>query len=66
MTVQIGAVNKTGMSVSKIARAGNRVVFDSEGSYIEDKHTREKLWMTKVGGMYSVKMWVSRTGATGF
>ena len=54
------------MNVSKIARAGNRVIFDSDGSYIEEKETGEKLWMTEVGGMYSVKMWVSRNGATGF
>ena len=65
MTARICAVNKSLMSVSKIARAGNRVIFDSEGSYIEDKETSEKLWMSEVSGMYSVKMWVSKTGATG-
>ena len=37
MTAQVCAVNKTLMGVSKIARAGNRVIFDSDGSYIEDK-----------------------------
>ena len=60
MTAQVCAVNKTLMSVSKIASKGNRVVFDDAGSYIEDKTTGERTWMTQVGGMYSLKMWVSR------
>ena len=66
MTVQICAVNKTLMSVSNIARARKRVIFDSDGSYIENKETGEKLWAIEVGGLRSVKMWVSRNGATGF
>ena len=60
MTAQICAVNKTQMSVSKIASKGNRVVFDDDGSFIEDKETGGNNWMTQVGGMYSLKMWVSR------
>ena len=42
MTAQICAVNKTLMSVSKIASKGNRVIFDDDGSYIEDKETGER------------------------
>ena len=60
ITAQVCAVNKTLMSVSKIASKGNRVVFDDDGSFIEDKTTGERTWMTQVGGMYSLKMWVSR------
>ena len=60
MAAQICAVNKTRMSVSKIASKGNRVVFDDDGSFIEDKTTGERTWLTQVGGMYSLKMWVSR------
>ena len=60
ITAQVCAVNQTLMSVSKIASKGNRVVFDDDGSYIEDKPTGERTWMTQVGGMYSLKMWVSR------
>ena len=68
MTAQICAVNKTLMSVSQVAAQGNRVVFDGEGSYIEDKASGERLWMEEVGGMYMLKMWVSRksTKETGF
>ena len=60
VTAQVCAVNKTLMSVSKIASKGNRVVFDDDGSYIEDKTTGERTWMKQVGGMYHITMWVSR------
>ena len=60
ITAQICAVNKTLMSVSKVAAQGNRVVFDDDGSYIEEKSSGERTWMQQVGGMYMVKMWVSR------
>ena len=66
ITAQVCAVNKTLMSVIKIARAGHRVVFDDDGSCIEDKTTGERLWMAEIGGMYSIKLWVSRNTSTGF
>ena len=68
MTAQICAVNKTLMSVSKIASKGNRVVFDDDGSYIQDKESGERTWLTQSGGMYYLKMWVSRksTAEAGF
>ena len=48
------------MSVSKVVNKGNRVVFDEEGSYIEDKTTSEVTWMRQAGGMYYLDLWVSR------
>ena len=48
------------MSVSKMTAQDNRVVFDDEGSYVEDKTSGEITWMHQVGGMYMLKMWVSR------
>ena len=60
ITAQVCSANKTFMSVSKVAAQGNRVVFDDEGSYIEDKVSGERTWMQQVGGMYMLKMWVSR------
>ena len=60
ITAQVCAVNKTLMSVSKVAAQGNRVVFDDEGSYIEDKESGERTWMQQVGGMYMLKMWEPR------
>ena len=55
---QVCDVNKPLLSVSRIMNAGNRVVFDLDGSYIEDQHTKEKIWMEEQGGMFSVKLWV--------
>ena len=60
VTAQICAVNKTLMSVSKIASKGNRVVFDDDGSYIESETTGERSWLTQSSGMYYLNMWVSR------
>ena len=60
MTAQVCAVNKTLMSVSKITSKGNKVIFDDDGSFIEDKATGERTWLTQSGGMYYLKMWVSR------
>jgi hypothetical protein len=44
--------------VSKAVKAGNVVVFDEDGSYIENKLTGQKTWLTEEGGMYALKMWV--------
>ena len=60
VTAQVCAVEKTLMSVSKIAAQGNRVVFDDDGSYIENKASGERTWMSQVQGLYMLKMWVSR------
>ena len=56
ITAQVCAVNKGLLSVKKMCRAGNRVVFDEEGSYVEDKVTGERMWMRDEGGMYMLKM----------
>ena len=48
------------MSVSKITSCGNRVVSDDAGSYIEEKSTGHNIWLAQEGGMYSLKMSVSR------
>ena len=58
ITAQVCDVNKPLLSVRKVAAAGNRVVFDSEGSYIEDKATNERMWIKEEGGMYILQMWV--------
>ena len=38
--------------------AGNRVVFDESGSFIEDKRSGEKMWLREDNGMYMLKMYV--------
>ena len=52
MTVQVADVNKGLLSVRKAAAAGNRVVFDEDGSFIEDKRTGEKMWLKDKAGMH--------------
>lgn len=60
MTAQVCFVNKALLSVSKAVKAGTRVVFDDEGTYIEDKRTGMITWLKEEGGMYALKMWVKQ------
>ena len=50
-TFQVANVNKALGSVSKMARNGNRVVFDASGSYTENKVTNDKLWLRERDGV---------------
>ena len=61
ITAQVCEANKAFLSVSKVVKAGNRVVFDPEGSYIESKTTGERTWLTEENGMYALKVWVKAT-----
>ena len=58
--VQVCDVNKGLLSVSKVTNGGSEVVFDSDGSYIEDKNTGERMYLTERNGMYMLKMWTRR------
>ena len=61
LTAQVADVNKALLSVRKVVKAGNRVVFDDdEGSYIEDKVTKERMWLREEQGMYMLRLWVRR------
>jgi len=62
MRAQIADVNKGLLSVSKVVKSGNRVVFEESGSYIEDTQSGEKMWMEEKGGMFMLKMWVRNPG----
>ena len=57
ITAQVCEVNKPLLSVSKIVSTGNKVVFDPNGSYIEDINTNERVWMKHQVGMWMVKLW---------
>ena len=46
------------MSVRKICKAGYRIVFDDEGSYVEDKATGEAMRVTEEDGEYIMDVWV--------
>ena len=59
---QVCEVNKPLLSVHKLVQAGNSVVFNSEGAYIEDKTNGERVWLRESGGMYMAKMWIPTAG----
>ena len=55
---QVCEVNKALLSVSRMVQAGNKVVFSSSGSYVEDEGTGERIPLREQGGMYMLKLWV--------
>ena len=57
MVAAVTEVDDALLSVSKVVKAGNRVVFD-ESSFIEDKSTGSKTWLHGDNGMYMLKMWM--------
>ena len=59
---QVCDVNKALLSVSPVVRKGNRVVFQEEGSYIEDRSNGQVMWLTEDNGMYLLKLWVRNPG----
>ena len=60
ITAQVCDVNKSLLSVKKVVDAGNRIVFDETGSYIEEKATGNKMWLREENGMYMLNMWVKK------
>ena len=60
MVLQVCDVNQGLLSTAKMTKAGNRVVFDEDGSYIENKASGHKTWMKERAGMYMIKLWVKR------
>ena len=63
LTAQVCDVNKGLLSVHKVTKAGNRVVFDDEGSYIEDKATGDHIALHERNGMFMLKMWTRRAAS---
>ena len=60
LVVQVCDVNQGLLSVSKATAANNRVVFDRDGSYIENKDSGEVTRLQEKNGMYILKLWVQR------
>ena len=60
MVAAVTEVDDALLSVSKVVKAGNRVVFDEEGSYIEHKTSGEVTPLIGQRGLYKLKMWVLR------
>ena len=56
--MQITDVMKPLASVGQICEAGNRVVFESGGGYVENLKTGVKTSMRKAGKGYKLDLWV--------
>ena len=57
---QVADVNKVLGSVDKAVDALNTVVFDSEGSYIYNKPTKQTTAMYREGGEFKYDLWIPR------
>ena len=60
MVASVTEVDDALLSVSKVVKAGNRVVFDQSGSYIEHTVSGDITPLVEIGGLYKLKMWVPR------
>ena len=58
--MQIAEVKKALASVRAICEGGNRVIFDQEGSYIENKATGKRTKMEQGPNGYTVSIWVPK------
>ena len=58
--MQVADVSKLLAAVSQICDAGNKVVFDNNGSYIESKQSGMRTAMRRENGVYKFDMWVKR------
>ena len=52
MTCQVAPVARPLGSVRRMCQAGHRIVFDLEGSYVENKMTGEINWLREENGNY--------------
>ena len=59
ITAQVCKVHRPLMSVKKIRKSGERVVFDDEGSYVENKATGERIKVAEEDGEYVLDVWVN-------
>ena len=57
MTYQVARIAKPLTSVARITEAGNRVVFDEYGGYIENKTTGETSAFKRVGRVYQLEVY---------
>ena len=62
ITTQVADVNQALLSVRKMIASGHKVVFDVDGSYIEDNGSGECMEMRGSGSMFILKLW-ARKGA---
>lgn len=56
MAFRVAPVTKALASVSRICKQGNRVVFDAEGSFIQNKSTGKKMNLKAERGVYVIEI----------
>ena len=62
LTSQVADVNQALLSIREMLASGYRVVFDSDGCYIQDKETSESMSMRDDGSMYLLKLYCKKGG----
>ena len=62
VTAQVCAGDKMLTSVRKIAAKYNKVVYEDDGSFIENKTSGEKIWLKEDGNLWTLTMWGSKKG----
>ena len=65
MTFQVCDTRKALGSVCKMVHNGNRVVFDINGSYVENVKDGSRIPLRERGGVYVMDMWVAPNNDTG-
>ena len=59
--MQVADVTKALGAVTKLCDAGNRVIFDNEGSFVENKTTEIKTEIKRDNGTYTMDFWVKKS-----
>ncbi len=59
MTFRVANVTKPLCAVSQVCAKGNRVIFDSAGSYIEHKATGKRTPLREQNGVYVLDVWLA-------
>ena len=62
--VQVAEVKRNLASAMRIVNAGNRIVLDDEGSYIEDKKSGRKIKVKMEKGEFEFEIWVPKPKST--
>jgi hypothetical protein len=60
VAAQVADVNSNLGSVARAVEAGSRIVFDKEGSYIQNKKTGKKIHVKYNNGQYEFDIWVPK------
>ena len=53
-------VDRPLLSVAQIVQNRSKVVFSSQGSYVENPRTKERLALEQNWGLFTLKMWIPR------